>query len=54
MLLVRETTAPLGGAAPFSLSVPVDDVPPVTVLGFKVSADKDATVTVRVVVLVTP
>jgi hypothetical protein len=54
LLLVRETTAPLGGAAPFSVRVPVDDVPPVTVLGFNVSDVKEATDTVRVVVLVVP
>ena len=53
-MLVSETTAPLGGAAPFSVRVPVEGVPPVTVLGFKVSDVRPATVTVSVVVLVVP
>ena len=54
LLLLKETTAPDGGAPPFSVSVPVEGVPPVTVAGFKVSALKLATVTVRLVVFVTP
>ena len=54
LLLVSETTAPLGGAAPLSVRVPVDDEPPVTVLGLSVSDVKVATDTVRVVVLVVP
>jgi len=53
-LLVRETTAPEGGAAPFKVKVAVEEEPPVTVLGFKVTEVKEATVTVRVVVRVTP
>ena len=53
-MLVSETTAPLGGAAPFSVRVAVEGVPPVTVLGFKVSDVRPATVTVSVVVLVVP
>jgi hypothetical protein len=36
------------------VNVPIDDEPPVTVLGFNVSAIKDATDTVSVVVLVVP
>jgi hypothetical protein len=51
-LLLSETTAPAGGAAPFSVRVAVEEAPPVTVAGFKVSDVKDATLTVRVVVLV--
>jgi hypothetical protein len=54
LLLVREMTAPAGGAAPFRVSVAVDCPPPVTVLGFKVSEVKAATLTVRVVVRVAP
>ena len=54
LVLVRETTAPLGGAAPLRVSVPVDEFPPVTVLGFKASAVKAATDTVSGVVLVVP
>jgi hypothetical protein len=54
LLLFRVTTAPLGGAAPFRVNVAVDDVPPVTVLGFNVRGVKEATVTVRVALLVKP
>jgi hypothetical protein len=54
LLLVKETIAPPVGAAPLSVNVPVDWVPPVTVLGLNVSDVRDAGVTVRVVVLVTP
>ena len=45
-LLPRLTTAPEGGAAPSSASVPVDDEPPITVLGFNVSEISDAGFTV--------
>jgi len=54
LVLLRLTTAPPEGAAPFRVSVPVEDVPPVTVLGDNVSPVNDATETVSVVVLVTP
>jgi hypothetical protein len=53
-VLLKATTAPLGGAEPFSIRVPVDGVPPVTVVGFSVSDVREATDTVRVVVLVAP
>jgi len=52
--LARLTTAPAGGAAPFRNSVPVEPMPPITVLGFNVTEAKDATETVSVVVFVTP
>ena len=52
LLFLTETTAPAGGAAPFIVRVAVEEAPPVTVAGFKVSDVKDATLTVRVVVLV--
>jgi hypothetical protein len=52
LLLLSDTTAPDGGAAPFSFRVPVDDEPPTTVLGFKLNEVRDAAVTVRVVFLV--
>ena len=52
LLLFSETAAPAGGAAPFSVNVPVEVAPPVTVLGFRVSEVRDATVTVREVLLV--
>jgi hypothetical protein len=54
LLLVSEITAPLGGAAPLSVRVAVEDEPPVTVLGLRVREVRVATETVRVVVLVTP
>ena len=54
LVLVSDTTAPLGGAAPFSVKVAVEEVPPVTVLGFRVSDVSEATVTVSVVVRFTP
>ena len=53
-LLLRETTAPPSGAAPFSVSVAVEDVPPVTVVGFTVREIKEARFTVRIVDLVVP
>jgi len=52
LLLLREITAPDGGAAPFSVRVPVEDVPPVTLVGFKISELNVATVTVIVLDLV--
>ena len=54
LLLLSETTAPDGGAAPFNVNVPVDDAPPVTVLGFKAREVNEAGFTVRVVVFVAP
>ncbi len=54
LLLVNEITAPLGGAAPLSSSVPVEEFPPTTVLGFNVSDVKPAAVTERLVVRVIP
>lgn len=54
LLLVSETTAPPGGAAPLRVNVPVEVAPPVTVPGLSVSDVSVATETVRVVVLVKP
>jgi len=51
---MSDTTAPPAGAAPFRVRVAVEGVPPVTVLGFKVSDVSPAGVTVSVVVLVVP
>jgi hypothetical protein len=41
LLLDRETAAPPVGAAPLSVTVPVDDVPPVTLVGFRDTEDND-------------
>lgn len=54
LLLLRRITAPVGGAAPFRVTVPVEDEPPVTVLGDRVKELSDATVMVSVAVRVTP
>jgi hypothetical protein len=37
LLLVKVTTAPAEGAGPLRMTVPVDGLPPITVLGFSVS-----------------
>ena len=54
LLLLSVTTAPPAGAAPFSVTVPVELFPPTTDVGLLVSDDSVAAVTVSVVVLVTP
>jgi hypothetical protein len=57
LLLVRVTVTPPLGAALLRLTVPVDELPPVTLAGFTL-IDESATViaglTVRVVVLLVP
>lgn len=47
-LLDNVTIIPPAGAGPFKATVPVDGVPPVTVLGFKVSAEATGAVIVKV------
>jgi hypothetical protein len=58
LLLDSDTVAPPAGAALVSVTVPVDDAPPVTLVGASVSEDSDAGggtgVTVSVAVRVTP
>jgi hypothetical protein len=54
LLLERETTAPPDGAGPFRVTVPVEDVPPITEAGFSVTELSVAAVTVRVAVCVVP
>ena len=41
LLLVRVTLAPPVGAAPLNVTVPVEELPPVTVAGFTATDDKD-------------
>lgn len=56
-LLETETTAPPLGAGPLSVTVPADDVPPLTLAGLSVIEDSVAVVagvTVRRAVLVAP
>ena len=47
LLLLSATVAPVEGAFPSRVTVPIEDVPPVTVLGFNVSALRPAAVTVN-------
>lgn len=52
LLLVRVTTAPPAGAGPFSVTVPVEEVPPVTDVGLKVTELGTGAFTVRVALCV--
>ena len=54
LLLERVTVAPPVGAGPVSVAVPVELLPPVTVVGFRVRVDNAGGFTVRPVVFVTP
>ena len=59
LLLESVTTAPLEGAAPLNVTVPVEEFPPVTLVGFSVSEDSvgaggGAGVTVNEADFVTP
>ena len=54
LLLVRATTAPPAGAAELKVTVPVEGLPPVTLLGFKASEATVRAVTVRVAVWLVP
>ena len=54
LLLVKVTRAPLDGAGPVNLTVPVDEVPPMTEVGVSVTEVNAAAVTVRVAVFVAP
>jgi hypothetical protein len=52
LLLLKEITAPAGGAGPFRVKVPVVEDPPLTVFGLSVSVLNTAGLTVSVVVCV--
>jgi hypothetical protein len=54
LLLERLTTAPPVGAAPFRVTVPVADVPPVTDDGLSVAEESEAAFTVKFAVWVPP
>jgi hypothetical protein len=54
LLLLRVTVAPLAGASPVNITVPVELLPPVTDDGFAVTDDNAAAFTVTVAVRVTP
>jgi hypothetical protein len=54
LLVDRVTVAPPVGAGPVKVTVPVDDVPPITDVGLRVTELRVAAVTIRVAVLVTP
>ena len=53
-LLVRVTTVPAAGAGPEIVTVPVDEVSPLTVVGFRVREVSAGAVTVRVAVWFVP
>ncbi len=52
--LVSVTAAPAGGAAPVSVNVPVEGLPPMTLVGLRTSEERAAAPTVSVAVFVTP
>jgi hypothetical protein len=52
LLLDRVTTAPPDGAGPLSVTVPVEEIPPITELGLTVAVFRVAAETVNVPVLV--
>jgi hypothetical protein len=54
LLLDRVTTAPPAGAGPFNVTVPVDEVLPITAVGLRLTELAVAAVTVKVAVRATP
>ena len=54
LLLVRVTTAPPVGAAAANVTVPIDEVPPITEPGLSVTALSEPVITVTLVVWVAP
>jgi len=53
-LVERVTEAPPAGAAPFSVTVPVELLPPITEVGFSVTLDSAGGLMVRVAFAVEP
>jgi hypothetical protein len=47
LLLLRVTTAPPVGAGPFIVTVPVDELPPVTVVGLRLTEAGAGAATVK-------
>lgn len=54
LLLESDTVTPPVGATPFRVTVPVDVLPPLTVVGFRLVAESDGRVTVRFAFCVAP
>jgi hypothetical protein len=54
LLLERATAAPLAAAGELSLTVPVEPVPPATLVGLTLTDDRLGGETVRTAVLVAP
>jgi hypothetical protein len=54
LLLSSVTEAPAGGAIPFSVTVPIELLPPTTEVGDRLREDKTAALTVRVALALTP
>jgi hypothetical protein len=54
LVVVNVTTAPISGAMPFRVTVPVEELPPTSVAGLKVTDDSAAAVTVRFALFVSP
>ena len=50
LLLESDTVAPLGAALPLSVTVPVAELPPITLVGFVETETSDAPVIARVAV----
>lgn len=53
-LLLRVTTIPPVGAGPFNVTVPVDEIPPLTVVGLRLREAATGAVTVKVTRTVAP
>ena len=53
-LLLKVIVAPPDGAGPLRVTIPVDELPPITVLGFRLTEVSPAGFTVRAAVRVTP